>query len=85
MQIELHCPRCWARFSAAPDTPAEEVLQRMIDEGPWCALGDGETFEDMVYTALTARGAIRCPECGERMEVSEESLGQFTRELLMQW
>jgi hypothetical protein len=85
MQLELHCPRCFCRFSAPPGTPADEVVERMIQEGPWYALGDGETFEDMVYSALTSRGAIHCPECGEPVDVSEESIGRFTRELLMQW
>ncbi len=85
MHLELHCSRCLCRFSAPAGTPAEKVVDRMIEDGPWYALGDGETFEDMVYSALTARGAIGCPECAEPVDVSEESLGRFTRELLMQW
>ena len=42
--------------------PAMEVLARMIDEGPWFALAEGETFEDMIFAALTSRGAICCPD-----------------------
>jgi hypothetical protein len=63
MQIELRCKRCACRFSAAPDTPYLEVLDRMIDEGPWFGLAEGETFEDMVFAALAVRGLIRCPDC----------------------
>jgi hypothetical protein len=85
MQIALHCQRCFCHFSAAPDTPAAEVLDRMTEEGPWYALGDGETFEDMIFAALTARGAIRCPDCGDPIAVSEESLGQLALEMLARW
>jgi hypothetical protein len=85
MQIELHCPRCCCQFSAPPDAPAAEVVDRMTEEGPWYALGDGETFEDMIFAALTSRGVIRCPECGEPVSVSEESLGQLTLEVLTRW
>ena len=85
MRIELHCPHCLCRFAAEPETPAAEVLDRMAEEGPWYALGDGETFEDMIFTTLLARGAIRCTECGEQAAVSEESLGQLTLEVLGSW
>jgi len=85
MRIELHCPECSSHFRAAPDAPASEVLDRMIDEGPWYALGDGETFEDMIFTALTSRGMICCPDCGEPVSVSEESFGQLSEEMLRQF
>jgi hypothetical protein len=85
MQVELYCPHCSCHFAASPDTPAAEVLDRMSEDGPWYALGDGETFEDMIFAALLGRGAIRCPECGDPVTVSEESLGQFTREVLTRW
>jgi hypothetical protein len=85
MQIELHCEHCFCRFAASPDAPAEEVLERMTEEGPWYALGDGETFEDMIFGALTSRGVIQCPDCGEPAGVSEESLGNVTMELLSRW
>ena len=85
MQVELYCPNCHCRFAAAPDAPAAEVLDRMTAEGPWYALGDGETFEDMIFAALTSRGAIRCPECRTPVSVSEESLGQITMEMLSSW
>jgi hypothetical protein len=85
MQVELYCPNCPCRFAAPPDTPAVEVLEQMSTEGSWYALGDGETFEDMIFTTLTAHGAIDCPECGEPVSVSEESLGQLAMEVLGSW
>ncbi len=85
MQVELSCPRCCCRFAAAPETPAVEVLDRMAEGGPWYALGDGETFEDMIFSTLFACGAIRCCECGEAVGVTEESLGQLTMEVLGSW
>lgn len=81
MRIELRCPCCLCSFAAEPDAPALRILDRMIDEGPWFALADGETFEDMVFNALLARGRISCPDCGEAVHVNEASLGQMTREL----
>jgi len=53
----------------------------MTDEGPWFGLAEGETFEDMIFAALTSRGAIRCPECAGTVAVSEESLAELDREL----
>jgi hypothetical protein len=85
MQVELYCPHCSCRFAASPETPAAEVLDRMTEEGPWYALGDGETFEDMIFATLMSHGAITCPECGDPVTVNEESLGQFTREVLTRW
>jgi hypothetical protein len=85
MQVELYCQVCCDRFVAPPEMPAVEVLERMIDEGPWFALGEGETFEDMIFAALSSRGAICCPECHRPVSVSEESLGQMAMGLLAQW
>jgi hypothetical protein len=85
MQVELYCPHCGCSFSASPDTPAAEILDRMADEGPWYALGDGETFEDMIFSTLFSCGSIRCSECGEPVSVSEESLGQLAMEVLGSW
>jgi len=85
MQIELDCPRCHCCFAARPDSPAIEVIDRMTETGPWFALGDGETFEDMIFSALTERGSINCPECSEPVAVSETSLGRLTKEILASW
>lgn len=85
MQVELYCPRCCTSFVAAPDTPASKVLDRMAEEGPWYALGDGETFEDMIFSTMFACGKIRCSECGAAASVSEQSLGRLTMEVLGSW
>jgi hypothetical protein len=85
MQVELFCPHCHCRFAAEPETPAAEVLNRMAEDGPWYALGDGETFEDMIFSTLFACGTIRCSECGEAVSVTEQSLGQLTMEVLGSW
>lgn len=85
MQIDLYCPHCACRFGAEADTPAQDILERMADHGPWYSLGDGETFEDMIHAALTARGVIRCPVCGKAVQVSEKSLGEFTQKVLANW
>ena len=85
MQIELFCASCGCRFVAPPEAPMSEVLERMTEEGPWFGLGDGETFEDMIFTALAERGAIRCPDCGATVSVSEESLGKLAMDVLARW
>jgi hypothetical protein len=84
MLVELFCPHCQSRFAASPETPAAAVFDRATEEGPWNALGDGETFEDALAAALADRGT-RCPTCGEEATVSEESLGRLTLELLGTW
>ena len=85
MRVELYCPSCCSRFVAPPETAATEVLDRMEETGPFFSLGDGETFEDMIFATLTENGAIHCPECGQAVAVSEESLGQVALELLSRW
>jgi hypothetical protein len=85
MHVELYCPRCCMSFVAEPETPAHEVLDRMADQGPWYALGDGETYEDMIFSTLFACGTIRCSSCGEPASVSEQSLSQMALEVLGSW
>ena len=84
MQIELFCDGCACRFVAPPEATANEVTDRMFENGPWYALGDGETFEDMIFTTLTRDGNISCPECGDPVAVSEESLGRLAQSMLSQ-
>jgi hypothetical protein len=85
VQIELLCNCCSCRFTAPADASSEEVFDRMFDEGPHYALGDGATFEDMIFNSLLDYGSIQCPECGEFVSVSEESLSQMAMEVLAQW
>ena len=73
MQVELNCANCFLHFSAAADTPAAEIVDRMIDNGPWFGLADGQTFEDMIEAVLRSRGRIRCPECGAAVSIAEET------------
>jgi hypothetical protein len=82
--MELYCPNCSCRFTA-PDTPASEILERITEEGPWCALGDGETFEDHISIALEDQEPICCPVCGEAVTRNEESLGQLAQQMLANW
>jgi hypothetical protein len=76
VEIELYCPDCLNQFAAPADTPCDEVLDRMRDEGPWYALASGGTFEDMICSALLYRGAIRCPECAGPVLIRERTLGR---------
>jgi uncharacterized Zn finger protein (UPF0148 family) len=85
MQIELFCPSCSYRFAAPPETSSAEILDRMLQNGSWYFLGDGDTFEDMIFATLTSQGDIPCPYCEEPVQVSEESLGQMAMEMLGQW
>jgi hypothetical protein len=75
IEIELFCPSCLSRFVAGPRTPADEIIDRMRDEGPWYALANGDTFEDMICSALLYRGAIRCPDCYDPVLIREKTLG----------
>lgn len=84
MQVELYCPHCSFRFAASPETRGAEVVNRLIDMGIWYGLGDGETFEDMIFNTLTEHGDILCPECHEPVHVAEESLSLLAREMLSQ-
>jgi hypothetical protein len=74
MSVMLRCFNCACEFTAPPETPYEEVLDRMIDEGPWFGLAEGDTFEDMIFAALTTRGIIRCPDCPGLVYVCEKSM-----------
>jgi hypothetical protein len=83
MDIELRCPWCCSQFSANPDTPAECILDRMFDEGPWYALAEGTTFEEMVQTALSERGKILCPDCQAAVAIRGVSLHRRSRGMVL--
>src|SRR5438046_223275 len=82
MRIELQCTICPCRFVAPTKVSEEDMRARITDDGSWYALGDGNTFEDMISAALSERGASRCPECGDPVPVNEESLGRLAMEML---
>jgi hypothetical protein len=81
MMIGLHCLVCRSEFSAAADTPADDILDRMIEEGSWYALAPGESFEEMVRAALADRGRILCPDCGKALAIRRKGLSCGMREL----
>ena len=56
-----------------------------MDFSKWFGLGEGETFEDMIFSSLAENGGIACPACGDHVMVSEETLGQLAMELLAEW
>jgi hypothetical protein len=39
----------------------------------------------MIFSTLLDSGAVRCPDCGDPVSVSEESLGRLTMEVLGSW
>jgi hypothetical protein len=77
MEVELYCSCCQNRFAAPPACPRDEILDRLTDDGPWFALAEGETFEDMIFAALLDRGMIACPECRAPVDVREVSIGRM--------
>jgi hypothetical protein len=81
MSLELLCSHCACYLRAAPDTPASLILDRMIEDGPWFGLGNGETFKEMIFTALAARGRIRCPECGQAVAIGAEGVRSMSGKL----
>jgi endogenous inhibitor of DNA gyrase (YacG/DUF329 family) len=85
MRLTQHCPRCSDYFLVPSDSPAAAVLDQMAEAGPWSVLGDGETLEDQVFTALRTKESVNCPHCGASVALGEESFGRFTQELLTQW
>jgi hypothetical protein len=85
MRLDLHCSACASDFALPADSPVAAILDRVAEQGPWSALGDGETLEDSVCTALGTDQRLACPSCGGMVWVSEDSLGQFAQELLARW
>ncbi|MBY0525624.1 MAG: hypothetical protein K2R98_19620 [Gemmataceae bacterium] len=85
MQVELQCPECFHRFTSSLEATVGDVLDEINAEGPWYALGDGETFEDRIFTRLTEQSTFHCPCCHSVVPPSEQSLCEVSRELLAQW
>ena len=82
MQIEMTCPRCFRPSVVELENADSELLDRMFEGAPVYALGDGETFEDMISTALSEHAPMHCPRCGGVLQFSEESLGQLAMDML---
>jgi hypothetical protein len=85
MRVELQCSQCRCRFDVTLDEATSQVLEQITEEGPWSALGDGETFEDRVFSALPDRQEIRCPQCGRPVSVTPETLCDLSQKVLAQW
>ena len=82
MRIELQCTSCLNHFVAPADANGDAVREQMLNEDAWYNLGDGQTFEDMIFATLMDNGAIACSHCGEPAMVSEESISQLAMEML---
>jgi hypothetical protein len=83
MRIEMTCPRCFRPSTAELEKADREALDQMFEGAPVYALGDGETFEDMISTALSEHEPMHCPHCGGRLQYSEEALGQLAMDMLV--
>jgi endogenous inhibitor of DNA gyrase (YacG/DUF329 family) len=83
MILSCHCANCGDDIPVMPSSPLMALLEEASAAGPWVALGDGETFEDQLRNDLS--NATPCPECGQPVSLSEDSLTRFSRELLLQW
>jgi hypothetical protein len=82
MHIELDCARCFCHFTSVDSAPPGETHDPVLRDEPWSFLGDGSTFEDLIYATLMDRGGICCPQCGAPVAVSEESLGRLAMDML---
>jgi hypothetical protein len=85
MHVELYCRCCDHRFTPAPNPGVVELFRDLEQQGPWSALGDGETLEDLLYNKLTSTPETACPECGGAASVSEGVLGELSHSLLASW
>lgn len=59
-----------------------DVVERLIESGPFDFVGDCATPEDAIYRALRAS---QCPECGDSMEMNQKSLNRLARRMLQSW
>ncbi len=83
MQVEMRCPHCCRASVVHLETADDDFLHQVFDGGPVYALGDGETFEDMISTALTEHDPVHCPTCDTVLQYSEESLGRLAMSMLV--
>ena len=85
MDIEMYCSKCHCRFPAVPETLSQDLLDRLTAEGPWEVLGDGETFEDTIDARPRDQSDPFCPQCGQGVAVTEDSLGRLAMQVLAGW
>ncbi len=85
MHVELYCPRCSRPFDPLAEVLVEAGPEGAPGEGPWWALGDGETLEDSVFAAVTAHGSIHCPSCDAPVALDEAALGRVALDVLSRW
>jgi len=78
MEMELRCPHCGARIPVV----LTECVAEVPGDDRLAALGDGQTFEDLLYTSLTKEGPLICPKCERSVRVSQETLNRLAMELL---
>ncbi len=82
MALKLTCPICTHEFQVTPETPAGRPLAHITEGKSWFAMGDAQTFEDMIFARLATEGPICCPSCGNEVAVSETDLSDLARDLL---
>jgi hypothetical protein len=82
MGIELKCSSGCNRFVASAHASLDAIREQMFNEDAWYDLGDGHTFEDMIFATLMENGDIHCSSCGDPASVSEESISQLAMEML---
>jgi hypothetical protein len=85
MQLEFYCPCCDRCFTPAPKPGVVGIFRGLEEQGPWSALGDGETLEDLLYNMLTSSPETACPDCGGVGTVEEGTLGELSHSLLASW
>jgi len=85
VHIELQCPHCGCDFVHEPEFPLSCDPELTEKEVVWDTLGDGGTIEDSLHAALSAAGAIYCPDCDAPVPVDEEALGRLAMSMLTCW
>lgn len=83
MHLELNCCNCGCTF--VPNPRNASTLEMMDQHGPWYALGDGETLEDMMFNTFFSEDKVHCEDCGEPVDITQEGLGRLTLAMLGGW
>lgn len=78
MRTEMCC-NCSNQTDTPPGDFTDDLLEKLNREGPWDGLGDGQTFEDILYQRLA-----ECPACGRAVAIKEEELCRMSMAMLTQ-